>query len=485
MRSAACRATSSKPANLAGIRGLDVHADRPGVGDGDHDQPLAAAQAHVRSNTPPGAGRTYWPAVAKDAAPVAQRPDPHSGDGYAAVSGDGPAQQRARCSARPSPDTAAYPSPLCGSGRCATGAAATRTAGHTSGPPGVGRSAREPEPLRGACRGRRHRRRTGRRGRRARGCGKVRRLRRRRPACRGAHDAVAGRTRTWVRKESLSRPAVAGSPTTRARCASRPRRPSRAGGVARLVVAGRRRHDLDVRPDAAGGPRRVRGGPRCRPARAPRGSRRRALSLGFARPAVCYGSGGSWRAVSQLSKRGCRGVAENCSASDTNIGVVTEPYVCCSTQSRSSAKNRVVADASGAGRAAAAPRACRPGRRTCRPGRGRRGAGPAAAPPAALQCSRARASAVRPARLLATTATRSSRRSPRAARCRASCVERQAVAEPLVGQLVGDQPLVGPAGVEVVGAEDRQPLRLQRDLEVVRGDHDGVRREGVRPEQLR
>ena len=32
-------------------------------------------------------------------------------------------------------DTAAYPSPLCGSGRCATGAAALRTAGHTSGPP--------------------------------------------------------------------------------------------------------------------------------------------------------------------------------------------------------------------------------------------------------------------------------------------------------------------------------------------------------------
>ena len=39
----------------------------------------------------------------------------------------------------------------------------------------------------------------------------------------------------------------------------------------------------------------------------------------------------------------------------------------------------------------------------------------------------------------------------------------EAVAEPLVRQLVGDESLAG--AVEVVGAEDRQPLGLERDLE--------------------
>ncbi len=49
-----------------------------------------------------------------------------------------------------------------------------------------------------------------------------------------------------------------------------------------------------------------------------------------------------------------------------------------------------------------------------------------------------------------------------------------AVAEPLVGQLVRDQPLRAAAAVAVVGAEDRNPLCLKGNLEIVLGHHHGV-----------
>ena len=61
--------------------------------------------------------------------------------------------------------------------------------------------------------------------------------------------------------------------------------------------------------------------------------------------------------------------------------------------------------------------------------------------------------------------------------------EAEAVAEPLVRQLVGDEPLRAPVGPGVVGAEGRQPLGLERDLEVVVGDDDGVGVEGVGAEE--
>ena len=58
------------------------------------------------------------------------------------------------------------------------------------------------------------------------------------------------------------------------------------------------------------------------------------------------------------------------------------------------------------------------------------------------------------------------------------------VAEPLVRQLVRHQSLRAPVVAAVVAAEGRQPLRLQRDLEVVGGDDHGVGRERVGPEPL-
>ena len=60
----------------------------------------------------------------------------------------------------------------------------------------------------------------------------------------------------------------------------------------------------------------------------------------------------------------------------------------------------------------------------------------------------------------------------------------QAVAEPLVRELVRDQPLRPAPPVHVVGAEHGQPLRLERDLEVVVGDHDGVPAERVGAEPV-
>ena len=58
------------------------------------------------------------------------------------------------------------------------------------------------------------------------------------------------------------------------------------------------------------------------------------------------------------------------------------------------------------------------------------------------------------------------------------------VAEPLVRQLVGNQPDRAPVVATEVPAERRQALRLERDLELVGRDHRGVRREGVGPEPV-
>ncbi len=60
----------------------------------------------------------------------------------------------------------------------------------------------------------------------------------------------------------------------------------------------------------------------------------------------------------------------------------------------------------------------------------------------------------------------------------------QAVAEPLVRELVRDEPFRPSPPVHVVGAEHGEPLRLERDLQDVVGDHDRVRRERVRPEPV-
>jgi len=60
--------------------------------------------------------------------------------------------------------------------------------------------------------------------------------------------------------------------------------------------------------------------------------------------------------------------------------------------------------------------------------------------------------------------------------------DREAVAEPLVRQLVGGQPLVGAPPVQVVAAEDGHALRLDRVVEVVVGDHHHVLAERVRAE---
>ena len=61
--------------------------------------------------------------------------------------------------------------------------------------------------------------------------------------------------------------------------------------------------------------------------------------------------------------------------------------------------------------------------------------------------------------------------------------DREAVSEPLMGQLVGDEAFVGPARLGVVAAEARERLRLQGDLQLVAGDDGRVRRERIRTEQ--
>ncbi len=58
------------------------------------------------------------------------------------------------------------------------------------------------------------------------------------------------------------------------------------------------------------------------------------------------------------------------------------------------------------------------------------------------------------------------------------------VAEPLMRELVGDQPLRVPATVAVIGPEGGETLCLDGDLEFVVGDHDGVLGERIRPEHL-
>ena len=61
--------------------------------------------------------------------------------------------------------------------------------------------------------------------------------------------------------------------------------------------------------------------------------------------------------------------------------------------------------------------------------------------------------------------------------------DREAVAEPLVRQLVHDEPLVGAPPVEVVRPEDRHALRLDRVLQLVVGDDELVVGERVGPEE--
>jgi hypothetical protein len=58
-----------------------------------------------------------------------------------------------------------------------------------------------------------------------------------------------------------------------------------------------------------------------------------------------------------------------------------------------------------------------------------------------------------------------------------------AVAEPLVGEFVGDESLLTAEAVDVVGSEDRHGLRFKGNFEVVRGDHGGVTGERVRTER--
>ena len=70
-----------------------------------------------------------------------------------------------------------------------------------------------------------------------------------------------------------------------------------------------------------------------------------------------------------------------------------------------------------------------------------------------------------------TRATRRSRRSPRAARCRASCRIVRLLPNHWWDSSWATSRSVSQSSLEEVGAEDRQPLRLERDLEVVVGDH--------------
>ncbi len=63
--------------------------------------------------------------------------------------------------------------------------------------------------------------------------------------------------------------------------------------------------------------------------------------------------------------------------------------------------------------------------------------------------------------------------------------QRHRIAEPLVRELVRDQPDGVPVAPDQVAAERREALRLQGDLQVVGRDHDGVAGERVRPEQAR
>ena len=83
-----------------------------------------------------------------------------------------------------------------------------------------------------------------------------------------------------------------------------------------------------------------------------------------------------------------------------------------------------------------------------------------------------------------TTATRRSRRSPRAARCRASAPTVTLLPNHWWASSCAIEPLAPPSRVEVVDAEHRQPLRLERDLQRVVGDHHRVAVERVRAERV-
>lgn len=62
--------------------------------------------------------------------------------------------------------------------------------------------------------------------------------------------------------------------------------------------------------------------------------------------------------------------------------------------------------------------------------------------------------------------------------------EGEAVAEPLVGQFVGDEAFAAAAAVQVVAAEDGDPVRLDGHLELLVDHDDRVLAEGVGPEEL-
>ncbi|MCY1226508.1 hypothetical protein D9M72_387390 [compost metagenome] len=61
---------------------------------------------------------------------------------------------------------------------------------------------------------------------------------------------------------------------------------------------------------------------------------------------------------------------------------------------------------------------------------------------------------------------------------------RQGIAEPLVGQFVGNQPLRFPSRIQMVGAQDGQRLGLERNLEFVLCHHHGVLLERIRAEAV-
>ena len=66
----------------------------------------------------------------------------------------------------------------------------------------------------------------------------------------------------------------------------------------------------------------------------------------------------------------------------------------------------------------------------------------------------------------------------------APAFQRHGIAEPLVGQLVRNQPLRLPTAVAMIGPERRKALCLNGMSELIVGDDDGVAGEQVRPEHL-
>lgn len=63
--------------------------------------------------------------------------------------------------------------------------------------------------------------------------------------------------------------------------------------------------------------------------------------------------------------------------------------------------------------------------------------------------------------------------------------DRETVAEPLMGQFVRDEAFARTPSGAMIGPENGEPLRLDRNLEVVVSDDDGVVGERVRAEEIR